>query len=333
MTLNDIRKDLRHKRFYPIYFLQGSEAYYIDQITHYLEQHILSEDEKSFNQLVVYGKDTDIETIITHARRYPMMAPYQVVVVKEAQHIKDILRLETYAKNPLKTTILILNYKNKKIRGTTKLAKLIKKNGVLFTSESLRDYQIPAWIKKYLNDRKYKIEEAAIQLLNQYLGTDLAKIANELDKLMLNVPREVLIRKQHIADNIGISKDYNVFELQNALVNKDLPKAMQITNYFGANPKAGPLVMVISMLYRFYSKLYLYLHVKNRTEKDILSALNFRNSWFLKDFQAASRKYSIKQVKKAIELLHVYDLKSKGVGNISTSQGELMKEMVIRLIL
>ncbi len=332
MNYNDILKDLKAKKYRKIYLLQGEESYFIDQLASYMEEHILSNAQKSFNQMTFYGKDTDVETVVTTARRYPMMSPYQVVIVKEAHELKDINKLEVYAKQPSPTTILILVHKYKTIKGTTKTAKAIAKNGVVFTSKKLYQNQVPAWIQRYLKDKKRQIQSDAVQLLTEYLGNDLSKVSNELDKLLLNIDAQTVINKQHVADNIGISKDYNVFEFQKAIAQKNTVLAMKMANYFAANPKSAPLIMIIGSLYRFVSRLYVYQHLKGKNENDILKAMSLKNRYALKDYQEAVKHYNKLQVKNMIDLLYHYDLKSKGIGNPSTSSEELLKEMTYRLI-
>ena len=332
VTFEGLYKQLKQKKYAPIYLLQGEETFFIDKLVDYMEENILSDSEKSFNQMVMYGKDTDANTLTNTARRYPMMSQYQVVILKEAQQMRDLLKLESYVANPSKTTILILVHKYKTVRGNTKLGKAIAKNGVVFTSKKLYENQVPAWIQRYVKQKKYDIQPNAMQLLIEYLGTELSRITNELDKLMLNIPKGTLINEQHISDNIGISKDYNVFELQKAFAQNDITKANKIADYYSKNPKAAPMPLLLGSLYRFFSRLYLYHHVRNRSEGDILQAMGFRSRFQLKDYQAAVRHFNLSKTKKAVELLYHYDLKSKGIGNVATPPEELVREMVVRLV-
>ncbi len=330
-TFEGIYKELKQKKYAPIYLLQGEETFFIDKLVNYIEKSVLLDAEKSFNQMVMYGKDTDAETLMNTARRYPMMSKYQVVILKEAQQMRDILKLEAYVKNPSKTTILVLAHKYKTVRGNTKLGKAIAKNGIVFTSKKLYENQVPAWIQRYVKSKKYDIQMKAMQLLIEYLGTELSRITNELDKLMLNVPTGTLINEGHISDNIGISKEYNVFELQKALAQNNITKAYKIADYYSKNPKAGPLPLLLGSLYRFFSRLYLYHHIRTQGEREVLQAMGFRTRYQLQDYQAAVRHFSLAKTKKAVELLYTYDLKSKGIGNVGTPQEELIREMVVRL--
>lgn len=332
MNFEAVLKDLKTKRYRPVYFLQGDEAYFIDYIADYIEQNVLSEAEKSFNQLTLYGKETDVSTIVNTARRYPMMAPFQVVIVKEAQQIRDIAKLQAYTDKPSPTTILVILYKYKNIRSNSKLAKSITKNkGIVFSSPKLYENKIPAWIQDTVKSKGYKIKQDAVALIAEYLGTNLSKIANEIDKLALNVPAKTVITTQHVADNIGISKDYNFFELQKAVGKMDVTKAFKIVDYYIQNPKAAPLVVVVGSFYRYFNRLYLYHHLKLQGDAKLMEGLNLRNRYGLSEYKEAGKYFSLNRVKHILQLLYEYDLKSKGVDNVSTSQGELLKEMVIRI--
>ncbi len=332
MEYSAIRNHLKTKEYYPIYLLHGPESFFIDEITKHLEENILTEQEKSFNQLVVYGQDTDVEGIIGAARRYPMMSKYQVVIVKEAQNIRDISRLHVYAEKPLKSTILVINHKEKKIPGTTKLVKAIQKCGIVFSSDKIRDYKIPRWIEQHVAGKGYKIQGSAVQLLADHLGQNLSQIANELDKLMLNIGEVEEITQQHITDNIGINRDYNVFEFQKALIVKNQTKVYRIADYFASNPKAAPFVVILAILYRFFSKLWVFYQVRRKREAEIMEALQVRNRFALQDYQKGVNHYTIHQVKRAIRLLHEYDLKLKGVNNVGTKEGELLRELSFQLM-
>ena len=331
MTFDQIISDLQKKIYYPVYFLSGEEPYYIDEISSFIENNILPESEKGFNQTVIYGKDSDVESIMSYAKRFPMMSNYQLVIVKEAQDVNNIEELAPYIQNPLKSTILVLCYKYKKFDKRKSLAKNIIKTGVFFESKKLYENQISGWINEYLRKQDYTITTKANLLLSQYLGTDLSKITNEIGKLCINVPKKTQINEDHIEKNIGISKDFNVFELQKALGSRDIYKANQIINYFAANLKENPIVKVVSILYGFFSKIMLYHYLKNKSRNEVASALSI-NPFFVNDFQIGARNYNIKKLAKVISCLREYDLKSKGVESISTSDGDLYKEMIYKIL-
>jgi len=309
----------------------GEEPYYIDEISDYIEENVLTETEKELNQIVIYGRETDVPTIISYAKRFPMMANYQVVIIKEAQNIDKIEDIEKYIENPLKSTILVFCYKYKKIDKRLKFTKNIVKNGVLFESKKLYDNKIPAWITNHLKQKKYSISPPATALLSEYLGTDLNKIANELTKLIINLPEQSEITTKHIEQNIGISKDFNIFELQKALGKKDVFKANQIINYFAANPRDNPLVRNIIVIFNFFSKVLIYHKLKDKSQKNAAAALSI-HPFFVNDFQVAAKNYNIQKVISIFSLLREYDLKSKGVGNISTSESELLKELTYKIL-
>lgn len=337
-TFDTILSDLKKKIYQPIYFLFGEEQYYIDKISDYIEKNVLTDAEKSFNQTILYGKDTDALILLDVAKRYPMMSAYQVVVVKEAQELKNFppkeekTPLYNYIVNPLKSTILVLCYKHKSFDKRTKFAKLLKEKSVFFESEGLYDNQVPAWISLYLSKHSRKINQKATQLLAEYLGTDLSKIVNELEKLILNVSAEKTIEELDIEKNIGISKDYNVFELQNAIGTKDAAKTNRIVNYFIATPKSSPLPLTLGFLYSYFSKIYLYHFNRNKTEKELAAILGV-NPFFVKDYILAGKNYSFQKTEQLIKLLHEYDLRSKGINNSNVADGELLKEMANRILL
>ncbi len=327
-----IMNDLRNKVFYPVYFLMGEEPYFIDKISDYIEKNVLDKAEKSFNQTVIYGLDTDIDNIIQMAKRYPMMSEYQVVIVKEAQNIKNIDKLVYYAEAPLKSTILVINYKYKKLDKRKKLYAAISKNAVVFESKKIYASQIPEWISGYLKQAGTSIQPEATVLLSEYLGNDLSKIVNELEKLRISIPaEEKKINTLHIERNIGISKDYNNFELQHALIHKDVLKANRIVNYFGKNPKSNPMVLTLTSLYYFFSRVLIYHGLTDKSKSSVADALKI-NAYFVQDYQRAARSYSFVKTRKIISLLREYDLKSKGIGNVSTPDGELLKELVYKII-
>lgn len=331
-NFNQILSDLRAKKYQPIYFLMGDEPFYIDQITNYISKHVLEEHERDFNQTVLYGKDTSVDEIIAVAKRFPMMSEYQVVIVKEAQHIRNIEAIESYAKQPLASTLLVINYKYKKLDKRKAAAKTIAKNAILFESEKLRDYQIPDWISKETSACGLNIDPKNALLLAEFLGTDLNKIHNELQKLKLILPQGEAITTDIIEKNIGISKDFNVFELQTALAKKDVLKANRIAKYFEQNPKDNPFVVTISSLFNYFSKI-LQLHFsKNKNNDQALAGELKVHPFFVKEYKLAARNYSPKKLIKIIGYLREYDLKSKGVDNVSATEGDLLKEMIFKIL-
>ncbi|MFL0354368.1 DNA polymerase III subunit delta [Xanthomarina sp. GH4-25] len=324
--------DIKNGKLHPIYFLMGEEPYYIDKISKYIESSILSEEEKGFNQMVLYGRDVTIEDVVGQAKRYPMMAEHQVVIVKEAQDLsRTIEKLVDYAEQPQPTTILVFNYKYKSIDKRKKLYKTLKKTGVIFESKKLYDNQVADWIRRVLSGQNYTISPKAAQMLAEFLGTDLSKISNELDKLKIILPEGTQITPEHIEQNIGISKDYNNFELQKAVGAKDVLKTQQIIKYFGENPKDNPMVVTVSLLFSFFSKL-LHLHgLHDKSPRSVASALKI-NPYFTNEYIAAARNYPMKQVSGIIAVLREFDVKSKGVGSNAVKQGDLLKELMVRIM-
>ncbi|AYL96972.1 DNA polymerase III subunit delta [Mucilaginibacter celer] len=339
MTAPEILKDLKNRKFKPLYLLHGDEPYFIDLISNYVEHHLLPAHERGFNQTVVYGKDTDIMTVLNAAKRYPMMADYQVVLVKEAQDMKwgkeddnkkTIDPVLSYLENPLPSTILVFCYKYGKFDKRKKTYKAIDKHGIVFESAALYDNKIPGWVEGYVSEKGYKINTQASAMIAEYLGNDLAKIANELEKLMLNVTAGQEITLKHIQDNIGISKEYNVFELQTALTKKDAFKVNQIINYFEANPKSNPIVLVLGNLNNFFSKVLVYHYVKDKTPQNLAKEMGV-NPYFIKDYEQAARNYPLGKIFQVISYLREYDLKSKGVES-NAPHGELMKELMFKIL-
>jgi DNA polymerase-3 subunit delta len=339
MTADDILKDIKNRKFKPLYLLHGDEPYYIDLVGSYVEHKLLSEAEKGFNQTVLYGKDTEIMTVLNAAKRYPMMADYQVVLVKEAQDMKwgrddddkkSINPLLSYLENPLPSTILVFCYKYGKFDKRKKTYKAIEKNGLVFESGTLYDSKIPAWIDSLISDKGYRISQSATMMLAEYLGNDLSKIANEVDKLVLNIAAGQEITLELVQNNIGISKEYNVFELQAALGKKDVFKVNQIVNYFEANPKANPIVLVLGNLNNFFSKVLAFHYVKDRSQQNLARELGV-NPFFVKDYEQAARSYDYGKTMRIISYLREYDLKSKGVDS-SAEDGALMKELMFKIL-
>jgi DNA polymerase-3 subunit delta len=403
MRFEEIIADLRKKIYHPVYFLMGEEPYYLDQISNYIEENVLNEAEKGFNQTVVYGRDTSLAELVGMARRFPMMANYQVIIVKEAQDLfrknelekinqvikaKEALdapkakrwveairehRLQSVAQamkvpdlckpsdkkvleevfahlallnsesgkayagliqlldQPMKSSILVFNYKYQKLDKRKAFAKKLDKAGVLFESARLYDNKIPDWIVGWLQKKGYSIDIPAAALLAEYLGTDLSRVANELGKLIINLPAGTRVNATHIEENIGISKEYNIFELQKALGARDRVKALRIVNYFAANEKENPVVKTIFILHSYFSKLLLYHSLKDRSQNNVAAALGV-NPFFVKDYQQAASGYPSGRLQHILGLLYAYDLKAKGVNNISAGDGELTRELVFRIL-
>ncbi len=332
MSYENILKDIKAKKYAPVYFFIGDEPFFMDSITDYIAKHVLAEHERDFNQTIFYGKDADAATINDTARRFPMMAEKQVVIVKEAQQLKNIELLQNYIANPLSSTILVINYKSEKSKKTTALIKHTKKVGVVFESNKLRDYQIASWIKSYVAKKKMTIDDKATFLLAEYLGTDLSKITNAIEKLMINAEGNNKITTTSIERSIGISKDYNIFELQNALGIKDVLKANRIINYFAANEKNNPFVVTIMRLHAYFSKVLKFYFLKNKTNDDYVARSLGIHPFFVKDYKKASSLYPPKKLVVIIALLREYDLKAKGVNNVSANNGELLKELIFKIL-
>lgn len=325
--------DIKNGNVKPIYFLMGEESYYIDRISDYIEQNILAEEEKGFNQMVLYGRDVSIDDIVANAKRYPMMAERQVVIVKEAQDLsRTIEKLVSYVENPQPTTVLVINYKYKKIDKRKALYKtLIKSGSVVYESKKLYENQVADWIRRVLSPKGYSISPKAAQMLVEFLGTDLSKINNELEKLQLIIPKETQITPELIEENIGISKDYNNFELRKAVGEKNVVKAHQIVNYFADNPKDNPMVVTVALLFNFFSQL-LHLHgLNDKSPRAIASSLRI-NPYFVSEYTNAAKNYPMKQVSKVIATLRDFDVKSKGVGANAVPQGDLLKELLVRIM-
>lgn len=331
MKFEQIISDLGRKLYHPIYFLQGDEDYFIDKISDFIEENVLEPSEKDFNLSILYGLETDVQTLISIAKRYPMMASYNVVILKEAQNLKKLDEIESYLEKPSPTTILVINYKYKKLDKRKKLSKSIAKNGVVFTSDKFRDFEASPWVEKYVKQKKMNITAKAASILLEFLGNNIAKIANEIDKMAVILNEGEEITPEVIEKNIGVSKDYNVFELNNALAYKKVEKANRIIKHFANNPKAYPLPMLMPGMYGFFSKMLLFQALKNKSDKEIASKLGV-NPFFLKDYKAASAHYSTKKLARIISYLRECDNRSKGIGNTSADGGELLKELVFKIL-
>ena len=334
MAHKKIISELKKKNYQPVYFLHGTESYPIDLITDFIEKNVLSDEEKAFNQTIAYGKDADAVSIIDQARRYPMMADRQIIILKEAQEMRTLKEMQPYIENPTPSTLLVIAHKHKKLNMNTKLGKVLKAHAEVFEAKKLYDNQVPDWIAAYLKSNKLTIDPNACQLVAEYLGTDLSKIANELDKLAINLTPGTMVTTELVEQHIGISKDYNVFELQKVLARRDALKANRIVRYFSANPKKGPMPVVVASLYNFFQKVFLLHFHRHHSESEVLSALGLRSPFFLKEYRMAARNFNIPQTEKIMHLLKEYDLKSKGVGYISTGkpEGELLKELVWKIL-
>ena len=327
-----ILKDIKNRNFKPIYFLMGEESYFIDTISNLIESTVLKEEEKGFNQMVVYGKEAKIEDIVSNAKRYPMMADYQVIIVKEAQDLsRTIEKLTDYVLNPQPTTILVFNYKYKKLDSRKKLAKAIKKTGVLFESKKLYDNQVANWINTQLKAKGYTINPVATELLVNFLGNNLSKIANELNKLTIVLPKGSLITPDDIEKNIGISKDYNVFELNKALGKKQIKKANEIVNYFIKNDKENPLPLVLGQLNSYFTKLLLLHGLQDKSQNNVASKLRV-HPFFVKEYFEAIRNYPMRKVAQIITYIHQADMKSKGVGASGFAQKDILKELLFMIL-
>lgn len=326
-----IVNDIKTGNIKPIYFLMGEESYYIDKLSDYIEKKVLTEEEKGFNQTVLYGRDVTIEDIVSTAKRYPMMAERQVVIVKEAQDlVRTIDKLESYAENPMPTTVLVICYKYKSLDKRKKVTKLIAKNGVVFESKKLYENQVGDWIKRVLAGKKYTIEPKATAMLVEFLGTDLSKINNELEKLQIILPVGSVINPMHIEENIGFSKDFNVFELRKALGERNQLKAYTIAENFAQNPKDNPMVVTTSLVFGFFIQLLKYHGLKDRNPKNVAAVIGV-NPFFLKEYDVALKNYPMKKVSQIVAALRDIDVKSKGLGANALSQSDLLREMLYKI--
>jgi DNA polymerase III subunit delta len=332
ITYEEIISDLKNRIFKPIYFLAGEEPYYIDLITSHIENKVLPDSEKAFNQIILYGEDTNIAAIIDTARRFPMMSTHQVVIIKEAQSLKKLDDLVIYLEHPLPSTILVFSYKYRTIDKRTKLYKALEANSAYFESPRIRDYLIPGWIERYLMSKGIKTDPNASAMLTEYLGTDLHKIVNELDKLTITLPAgKPVITTALIEKNIGISKDYNNFELQKAIGEKNILKANMIVHYFANNPKDNPITLSIASLFSFFSKLLTYHYLTDKSKNNVAAALKI-NPFFVRDYETSAGRYTVSRTVRIIDLLRTYDMKSKGFGDQGTEPGELLKELVYKIL-
>ena len=326
-----IVNDIKSGNIKPIYFLMGEEPYYIDKLSDYIEQNILTEEEKGFNQTVLYGRDVSVEDIVSAAKRYPMMAERQVIIVKEAQDlIRTIDKFESYAENPMATTVLVVCYKYKTLDKRKKVTKLLAKNGVVYESKKLYENQVGEWIKRVLSGKKYAIEPKASAMLVEFLGTDLSKINNELEKLQIILPKGATISAKDIEENIGFSKDFNVFELRKAIGERNQLKAYTIAENFANNPKENPMVVTTGLVFGFFVQLLKYHGLKDKNPKNVASVLAV-NPYFLKEYDLAIKNYPMRKVSQVVAALREIDVKSKGVGANAMSNGDLLREMLYHI--
>jgi DNA polymerase III subunit delta len=331
MSAEKIITDFKKKNFKPIYWLEGEEDYYIDWVMDYAENNLLTADEASFNLTVFYGKDADWAGVVNACRRYPMFAERQVVLLKEAQHMKDIDKLEGYIENPLSSTIFVVGYKGKSYDKRTKLYKTLKQSAEILVSEKLKEYKVGEWIKEFVTNKGFTISPKAVILLEEHIGNDLSRIVNEIEKLSLNLKGKKNINEDDIENYVGISKEYNVFELQAAIAKKDLAKALTIIQYFDANPKAGPIQMVLPALYASFSKIYTVFGMVDKSEAALKPHFYF-NQTAVRNALDTIKAYQYEGIERILLLLHHYNLKGVGVGDMGTNDASLMKEMVVKMI-
>lgn len=332
MSAEKIIGEWRKNRFKPVYWLEGEESYFIDKVMDYAEHHLLTEAEAGFNLTVFYGRDASWPNVINACRRYPMFAERQVVLLKEAQQMRDIDKLEAYIDQPLVSTVFVVSYKEKKVDGRSRLAKILKEKGEVLSTKKMYDSQLPEWTQDLVTSKGYTITKKALLLLVDHIGNDLSRIDNEIDKILINLGERKNISEDDIEKYVGVSKEYNPFELQDALAKKDLAKAVRIIQYFEANPKAAPIQLILPTLYNLFSKTYMVFGQQASDEKTV--ALNIGvNPYFVKDYILAAKNYGYQGVENALLLLHHYNLKSVGVNDAGTSDASLLKEMVVKLML
>ena len=333
VSYEEIARDLKNRKYKPVYYLMGEESYYIDKISEYILQTVLTEEEKEFNLTVMYGADTDIANIINAAKRYPMMSEYQVVIVKEAQNVKNMENLVYYVQKPLASTILVICHKHGVLDRRKKLAAAIEKEGVLFESKKIKDAQLPGFITSFLKRQSVDIEPKAVEMMAEFVGSDLSRLAGELEKLILTLPQgQKRITPEQIERNIGISKDYNNYELRTALIARDVLKANKIINYFEENPKTNPLQMTLSVLFNFFSNLMLVYYAPDKSEQGVAVQLGLKSAWQAREYLAAVRVFSGVKVMQIIEEIRYCDARSKGVENVSLSDGDLLRELIYKIL-
>jgi len=333
-TFDAIMRDLKSGAFSPLYLLMGEESYYIDQISDYIQAHALTPEQQAFDQTVVFGADVNAAQIADLAMQYPMMSPRKVIIVKEAQDLHSFERLERYAEKPQEKTILVICYKNGVLKGKSKLLSAVERNGILFESKKLRDWQLAGYVRAYLAKQKIDIDDKSASMIADHIGADLNRLTSELDKLGIALPEDDRrVTPEVVERNIGVSKDFNAFELRSAIVNRDIFKANQIIKYFDNNPKAGTLYALLPLLFNYFQNLMLTYYAPDRNNQQALADfLELRNVWGVKDYMAGARNYSGKKVLQVLEKIRETDAKSKGLDNPNTSPGDLMKELVFFIL-
>lgn len=335
---DQVLAELRSGKYAPIYFLQGEESFYIDQISDFIEENCIPEAEKGFNQTIMYGKDVNMAQIITSARRFPMMAERQLVLVKEAKEVSDLDKeegqklLSDYLNHPVPSTVLVFAHKHKKLDGRKPVAKEINKKALLVTTQKLKEYEVPKWIEEYIKSKGLKINSSSVQMLAEYLGNNLERLSNEISKVTINLKEGEEITPQLIQKYVGINKDYNVFELQKAISHGDVLKANQIVNYFAANIKANSPIMVVAVLYTYYTKLLLAHSAQDKSPAGLAKLFRLPPFVVQKDYLPALNRYNLAKVIQCISILRDADLKTKGVGSGGMSDGDLLKEMIFKLM-
>lgn len=331
MSVDKILSDWKRKNFRPVYWLEGEEDYYIDKIMHEAEHNLLSESEAGFNLTIFYGREVNWADVVNACMRYPMFSDRQVVLLKEAQQMKDIDKLENYIANPLPSTILVVGHKEKKLDGRSKLAKLLKDKAELVQTKKLYENQLPGWAEKLVQSKGFSIDQKACLLLVDHIGNDLSRIENEIDKLLINLGGRTTITEDDIERYIGVSKEFNVFELQDAIARRDMPKALRIVQYFEHNPKAGPIQMVLPALYNFFSRVFMVFGVRGSDEKLIASTIG-ASPFFVKDYIQCSQRYGYEGIERVLLLLHEYNLRSVGINDGGSSDSGLLKELLVKII-
>ena len=335
ITFQSIMHDLQERKFVPVYYLVGDEPYYIDKIADYIAEHVLQPEERDFNQTILFGSDVTAAQIADTARRYPMMSEYQVLIVKEAQNLKNTEAIEKYLKAPMSSTILVMCLKNGKIDGRKKeLVKNIQASGVLFESNKLKDRELPAFIEKYLKAREVSIDPKSTQMIADNIGSDLSRLTSELDKVVLSLDqKDRRVTPQIVEDQIGVSKEFNGYELRDAIVNRNVYKANLIIKYFDENPKAGSIYSFLPMLFNYFQNLMIAFYApNNKSQEGVAEWLELRNAWAAKEYMTGMRNYSGMKVMQIISKLREIDAKSKGLDNPNTPPGELMKELIFYIL-
>ena len=332
---DSIMSDLEQRKFLPVYYLMGDESYYIDKISDWIAEHVLHPEERDFNQTVLFGSDVTAAQVVDTARRYPMMSKYQVVIVKEAQNIKQTDALEKYFKQPMKSTILVMCHKNGTINGNKRAyIKSIKEAGVLFESKKLREWELPAFIEKYLQEKQVTIDRKSTQMVADAIGSDLSRLTSELDKLHISLPEDNKhVTPQVVEDQIGVSKDFNPYELRDAIVNRNVYKANQIIKYFDENPKTGSIYALLPLLFNYFQNLMIAYYSPNRqSQEGVAEWLGLGSPWLAKEYMTGMRNYTGMKVMQIISKMREIDAKSKGLDNPNTPPGELMKELIFYIL-